>query len=751
MHDPVAARRLAYRLIAIAALLAFFFLALDTASRKAVTTDEPLHLTHSISMRQLGGMPLPEMHTPLTYRLIGGLLATEPPLPAVTELKSWPSLNPYDISRELMWRDDLATDRVTWLARFVVAGMGVILGAVIAAWTASLTRGHRPALVIVMSLFALSPNLLASAALATTDIAAAATWLLCVYTWQRYWRRPGWARWWLAAVCLGLALAAKLTGVLLLPITLALSYVYPQPGRRFWEPALIWLGAALVAGLVLWASYGFEMAGRLPLPAYVEAWRLLLHEVDVSHTNFFLGRVSDTGSWFYFPVTLLLKTPLLQLALFLLIPLVLWWERRRWRTLTFLALPAGFFLAVSAVSRLSFGYRHALPAVPYLMILGALAVPRLWARPPARAVLLLALAWTAFSAVGTHPDHLAYFNELAGGRGYRYLGDSNLDWGQDLNQLAAYAARARAETGRPLFFSYNGTADRPHYGLTGPSLTEQFNSGAGEFAPANPPPGRYAINTGDLQGTGLILGELRESALYDWFRRQEPVDTLGGSILIYDVPQQAEGEWIAHCLSPGPLLAEAAAERLVGRAGLRHVRFDCHSNWVFPGGDASAEGAPGWYILPPGEGWWINDWLYSGRISNVYSHAANEFGPAYEVYYWPGSWSAAALLSGVAPAEPLLAGTAELWAYLRRDAEWGAQWRVAAATSEPLSIQAHLSVGDGSTQVADGLGFSADQWRPGDWFIQRHVFDALGEELDTGLYNYVTLEPASERVRLPAR
>src|SRR5690606_25879615 len=152
----------------------------------------------------------------------------------------------------------------------------------------------------------------------------------------------------------------------------------------------------------------------------------------------------------------------------------------------------------------------ALPAVPFLMVLGALAIPRLWVRPALRVALVVGLGLTALSMLIAHPDYLTYFNELAGGRGYRYLGDSNLDWGQDLNELAAYAARYNAETGQPLYFSYTGTVNREHYGLMGSSLIEQFNRGEGEFAPANPAPGRYAVNVGDLQGTGLILGELRE-------------------------------------------------------------------------------------------------------------------------------------------------------------------------------------------------------------------------------------------------
>jgi len=737
--------RLVSRGIVIAFLLVFFALALDTAGRKAITTDEPLHLTHAIAMYRTGVMSIPEMHTPLTYRLISGLLSTEPSLPDITTLDTWSKQNPYEISRELLWRADIDTDRITWLGRFVVVSMGVILGALMAAWTLSLTRGHLPATGGLLLLYALSPNLLASAALVTTDIAATLTWFLSIYTWWRYWQRPSRERWLIAAASLGLALAAKLTGVLLLPITFALALLYVRQAARWWRPLLVWAGMLPVAALVLWALYGFEMVGAMPMPAYLEAWSLLWREVDISHVNYFRGHVATVGSWFYLPATLLLKTPLAQLALFLLIPLVLWWERRRWRTLVFLLLPAGFFLLVAAVSRLNFGYRHALPAVPYLMVLGALAIPRLWSRPVSRMVLVVGLGWAALAALLVHPDYLTYFNELAGGRGHRYLGDSNLDWGQDLNQLADYAARYQTETGKPLYFSYTGTAPREHYGLEGPSLVEQFNQGEGTFAPANPPPGRYAINTGDLQGTGLILGVLRESALFDWFRRQEPAATLGGSIFIYDVEQQAEGHWIAHCLSPGTLLSEADAERLVGRSGLRHVRFDCGSNWVFP-----ENGAAGWYVLPPGQSQWIDQWLSDSQLQVVYQHEANQYGPDYTIVYWPGSTGEPTMGGPLRPHTAEMTGPAALRGYGMRANEWVTLWHVSEATTLPLSVQGHLRTADGKALIADGLGYSADQWRPGDWFIQRHTFSEPGVSLETGLYNYLTLDPVTERVTLPA-
>ena len=172
--------RLHYRLLAVVALLLFFALALDTAGSKAVTTDEPLHLVHTIVMEQTGVMALPEMHVPLTYRLAGGLLRTEGALPDVTRSPSWSSANPYEIGREYTFRADLPTDRVIWLGRFVIVLMGVVLGALLAGWTWALTGRHRPATAITLALYAVSPNLLAAAALLTTDMAATVTWFAAV-------------------------------------------------------------------------------------------------------------------------------------------------------------------------------------------------------------------------------------------------------------------------------------------------------------------------------------------------------------------------------------------------------------------------------------------------------------------------------------------------------------------------------------------------------------------------------------------
>ena len=53
-------------------------------------------------------------------------------------------------------------------------------------------------------------------------------------------------------------------------------------------------------------------------------------------------------------------------------------------------------------------------------------------------MIALSLACLAVSSLRVYPQGISYFNEWIGGptEGWRYLADSNLDWGQDVNRVA---------------------------------------------------------------------------------------------------------------------------------------------------------------------------------------------------------------------------------------------------------------------------------------------------------------------------
>ena len=96
--------------------------------------------------------------------------------------------------------------------------------------------------------------------------------------------------------------------------------------------------------------------------------------------------------------------------------------------------------------------------------------------------LLAAGVWFAASSVASHPDYLAYYNELVGSEPERALADSDLDWGQDANRLAA---RLRELGAARVTFAPFAVAD---------FVKEQGFPPAFEMNPSYPAPGWNAVS-----------------------------------------------------------------------------------------------------------------------------------------------------------------------------------------------------------------------------------------------------------------
>jgi hypothetical protein len=131
--------------------------------------------------------------------------------------------------------------------------------------------------------------------------------------------------------------------------------------------------------------------------------------------------------------------------------------------------------------------------------------------------------------VRIHPHYLAYINELGGGpsRGWRYLVDSNLDWGQDLKGLKRWTDEHRVAH---LKLSYFGTADPAYYGIPCELLP-------GYMLP--PPRGMVGeVRAGDLVAVsatnlqGVYLNE-EWRPLMARLRALAPLDRVGYSIFIF--------------------------------------------------------------------------------------------------------------------------------------------------------------------------------------------------------------------------
>jgi tetratricopeptide (TPR) repeat protein len=159
------------------------------------------------------------------------------------------------------------------------------------------------------------------------------------------------------------------------------------------------------------------------------------------------------------------------------------------------------------------------------------------------ALLVLLLAGQAVGTLRAHPDYLSYFNFAVGGPrgGYRLLGDSNLDWGQDLAP-AAKRLKERGVTGAIL--CYFGTADPFSLGLDWQLLPPTRRARNRDPWTVLPPEGELwlVMSATNRQGIYYRGGARKDEPPYPWLEDVEPAEVVGGSIFLYDLTHEASAQ-----------------------------------------------------------------------------------------------------------------------------------------------------------------------------------------------------------------
>ncbi len=775
-------------LIPVGLLLLFFLLIIGSVTRTSLTIDEGLHITSGYSILRTGDYRLVEEHPPLVKFIAAWPLLLVPDLADPTGLPGWEvevattdSLRLVRVTEELVYNYE-PLDRLVYASRLPIGLLALLLGAVAFRWA---TDGFGPqAGLLALFLLTFDPNILAHASVAATDLGAACFITIALFTFQRFLRRPTPGLWALAGVTLGLALGAKLSAILLLPAQglLILAYgIWVARHSRFtfhllrsraltpqrsagpsitlqasgWRVLLVlgfaYAGLLLVAALVLWALYGFEVGPvpelglTLPAASHAIPWLRLREHMQGGHAAFLMGQVSHQGWWYYFPVALAIKTPL---------PILLSWLaatvafllglRRPWRHELALLLFPTLYFGLSLQSSLNIGYRHLLPILPLLAVFAGRLARCLTGWPQRLLTVGLGL-WLVIGTVFIRPHYLAYFNELAGGPegGSKYLVDSNTDWGQALKDLARYQDAHSIES---VFLSMFTFLDPTVYGVRYQPLTPLRGDTPAVFPSRfNPPPGVYVISTTTLQGIPLADPEM-----YDWFRRREPDARIGHVMFLYNVPEAAEpGSWVAQCLVPvAPLPPEVITEGF-GRSDLRQAYFDCTQSWLFPNGGQS----PGWYVLFRDTAMQPDAFVQShlDRARPAYEQVQSRSVPPFVIYEWasgdatesdviqtgtvaPSGWPPSqAETEGKTLSAPVALQGGPAWLGYRLDSdqvqagqtvELQTFWHVNESPAEPLSLMAHVVAPDGrAVSVGDGLGVPIEGWQAGDVIVQRHFLE----------------------------
>jgi 4-amino-4-deoxy-L-arabinose transferase-like glycosyltransferase len=517
-----------WRLVATGATLAGAIAIASTYRVFSQTVDEPAHLAAGMEWLSAGRYTYEAQHPPLTR-----IAAALGPYLAGGRTADAPSI--WTEGRELLGSGPHYV-RTLALARLGELPFFLLLSLVMWMWGRRLTDERGAALAVVFT--ACNSNLLAHAGLATTDFGVVTTVTAALLAFLYWLERPGWLESLFFGAALGLSAVTKFSAVAFLGVALAGVLILRGVVTRSWRlpdtPRALGAGAALLAAaatacVVVWATYRFSIGPLrarpslvLPAPAFFDGLMVFAFHGAEGAPAFLLGRLSYTGWWYYFPVAILVKTPLPLLLLGVAGAVIVIRDvarRAAWEP----AVPLVGILAVLVVSmpvHVNIGIRHVLPVYPLLALLATLATIAMWRagarRRELRVVAAVLVALTVIIPARAHPDHLAYFNFLAGPHPEEVLVDSNLDWGQDLYRLADTVRARGIDSVRVAYF---GSAS-----LSAAGVPNARRLAVGEQV------------TGWVAASETFLaGEWVGPALA-WLKRYRPVTRIGPSMRLYYVP-----------------------------------------------------------------------------------------------------------------------------------------------------------------------------------------------------------------------
>jgi Dolichyl-phosphate-mannose-protein mannosyltransferase len=430
-------------------------------------------------------------------------------------------------------------------ARFITVLASMLLGYLCFHWSRQV-YGFGAGL-FTLFLFAFEPNLIAHSQLVTTDLYAAATLTLALYTSWRYSLAKDTGHAVAMGVAVGLSMLAKYSAVFLWILIPAILLLVESKhltnvmrakdgrailgiGRRFLAHGCL---AMFIAVLVINAGYFFNRTLtplhkyhfksetfqsiqsalsparfiRVPLPyPYLEGLDISKFEERTGFgagTVYLLGQRSREGFPGYFFFAFLFKVPLAIQALCVLAALSVtaqWKSGDFPREELFIIVPLLFFTVYFIFFfRAQTGIRFFLLIFPCILVFCGGLIAHWSAFSRLRKLGIFALGgYLVVSVLSYFPHYIPYLNELVYDRrsAYKVLADSNIDWGQGRRYLERYL--------------------------------EQYPSA--QVHPEKPVAGRIVVDVNHLTG---IAGD---PTRYAWLRENFlPSATIAHAYLVYDV------------------------------------------------------------------------------------------------------------------------------------------------------------------------------------------------------------------------
>ena len=467
--------------------------ALVLVVRSSATRNEPAHLAAGLALWHQSDPWVYCVNPPLARLLIAAPVVLDATIStqALSRARSKGGREEFRLGFALSQENRAHFHRYIVLAR--IAGLGwMLVGGVLLYRFASELFG-RVAGVVATGLWTTDPMVLAHGSLATPDVPATVLFLATVYLTHRCMfchRRARCAMILSVAVMTGAAVATKFTAVLLLPLfSIMLAWKLISPGRHLLL-SLLELTASLclymfVVVIVCWAVYGFDGFGtkigvmqvnshlgsaivtafsqlalfeHLPAPlppAMIVGLDLQQCDFEGQQDSYVRGMMDDSGWWWFYLYAMSVKCTegTLVLSVLAAASMLVWRggaSRAAWMLTT---LPLALvFCTASAKSGFTNHLRYVLPCFPFVFLMVAsLFRPAMQQAlgKALRSLLLTTLVASGAAAALVFPNSLGYFNTMSGGvaTGWWHLGDSNVDWGQDIIRLRDWIDSQPSGTG----------------------------------------------------------------------------------------------------------------------------------------------------------------------------------------------------------------------------------------------------------------------------------------------------------------
>jgi hypothetical protein len=356
-------------------------------------------------------------------------------------------------------------------------------------------------------------------------------------------------------IVLGLLLLAKFSTPVMFVVAVGWLLVLASDGIRVNPLRWNWtrtLAVVAIAATVVWAGYFFhvsrleirngelaasfpnrisfshkvnfkdvDLTAELPAGEYFEGLWSVAQANKMGHAAFFLGQISQRGGFkLYYPTVMLLKWPVIVLAVFLAAIILISTKRIPaprgfWVLLSF---PAIYFL-MAIFARFNIGDRHILPVYPFVVVIAGAVWQAARTRPWAKITVYIAVILLAADSLRSAPDYLAYFNiYVPKTESYRLLTDSNLDWGQGLLALKKYEDAHPTET---IWLAYFGSVDPAIYGIR-----------ARKLLPGEPVSGTVIVSATTLSGQYQ-----KDPSAYRWVLDHPRIQTLDGDLQVFNVAE----------------------------------------------------------------------------------------------------------------------------------------------------------------------------------------------------------------------